>query len=259
MSVKIHVGTSGFYYEHWRGVFYPQDLPKSEWLAYYVRRFDTLELNSTFYHLPKAKSVERWRSAAKEGFCYSLKAHRSITHYKRLVDVKDELYRFLHLIKPLKGHLGAVLFQLPPSLHYDKALLQDFLQILPKGYRYAVEFRHKSWYEEAVLELLHRFGVALCVHDFGKRETPLVATADFSYIRFHGPDGHYGGSYEDAVLQEWAKRITSLLAKGEIFCYFNNDYEGNAVKDAMRLRGFLQQQQEDGEIFVFGDGEDNLI
>jgi len=258
MSVRVYVGTSGFYYDHWRGVFYPEKLAKTKWLEFYIQHFDTLELNATFYHLPKAKSIEHWRELAKEGFYYSLKAHRSITHYKRLKNTEDELYRFLHLIKPLKPHLGALLFQLPPSLHLDRELLGDFLQILPKGYRYAMEFRHKSWYEDGVYELLHRFNVALCIHDFGKKEAPFIATADFSYIRFHGPNGHYGGSYDDETLRERARRIAQLLAKGEIFCYFNNDFEGNAIKDAQRLRSLLRQQQEDGELFVFGDGKDDL-
>ncbi len=239
MSAKVHVGTSGFYYDHWRGLFYPEDLSKRKWLAYYIEHFDTLELNSTFYHLPKAKSIEHWEELAKEGFTYSLKAPRTITHYKKLKDAKDNLYAFLHLIKPLKSHLGVILFQLPPSLHKDEELLAAFCHDLPRGYRYAFEFRHASWYDESLFELLHRYDIALCIHDFEKKETPKVMTAHFGYVRFHGTNGRYAGEYGKERLQPWAEWIKEQGR--EFFCYFNNDFEGAAVRDAMGLKELLEK------------------
>jgi len=244
MSAELFVGTSGFYYDHWKGIFYPPDLPKSRYLAYYVQHFRTLELNATFYHLPRAKSVEHWRALAPQGFLYALKAHRSITHYKRLRECREEIYRFLHLIKPLRPHLGPILFQLPPSLHLDASLLASFLHLLPAGYSYAVEFRHDSWYTREIFDLLRRYEVALCLHDFGRKSVPPVATSSDVYIRLHGPDGHYGGSYSDEALRQWAGTIEDFIAHNKrVFCYFNNDFEGNAIKDARRLLALLGTEQ----------------
>ena len=239
MPGSVRIGTSGFYYEHWRGAFYPEKLPKSRFFAYYAEHFDTVELNATFYHLPKAKTIEHWKNLAPEGFLFALKAYRGITHYTRLKDPK-ECYRFLHLVKPLRPHLGPILLQLPPSLHKDTDLLASFFHTLPRGYRCAVEFRHESWYSDEIYELLRRYEVAMCLHDFAKKRTPLVTTADFVYIRFHGTNGRYAGSYDDATLQKWAAKIEEFRTKGlAIYCYFNNDFEGAAVRDAMRLRSLL--------------------
>ncbi len=243
MSDRCHIGTSGFYYEHWRGLFYPEELPKSRFFDYYVHHFSTVEMNSTFYHLPKAKTIEHWLENSPEYFLFSLKAYRGITHYKKLVDVKSDLYAFFHLIKPLKPKIGAILFQLPPSLHLDIPKLADFLHLLPPSYRYAIEFRHDSWYCEEIYELLRHYNVALCIHDFGQKRSPFVQTAHHLYIRFHGTNGRYAGSYDDETLKEWVSRLKPLCKSGhDIFCYFNNDYEGAAVQDALRLRSFLETE-----------------
>ncbi|BDY12113.1 DUF72 domain-containing protein [Hydrogenimonas cancrithermarum] len=238
--MSIHVGTSGFYYEHWRGLFYPESLAKSHFFEFYMKHFDTVELNSTFYHLPRLKTTEHWAQMSPEAFLFSLKAYRGITHYRKLSDVKEELYRYLHLVKPLKPKLASILFQLPPSLHLDLPLLRDFLEILPSGYRYTVEFRHASWLTDDVFNLLKSYNVALCINDFGKRETPFEMTADFGYIRFHGPTGRYGGSYDDATLSMWAERLkeASRTLK-DIFVYFNNDFGGFAVQNAKTLKQML--------------------
>jgi uncharacterized protein YecE (DUF72 family) len=232
----IHIGTSGFYYEHWIGSFYPDTLPKTEWLPHYATFFKTVELNTTFYHLPKQKSLLHWLEATPDDFVFSLKAYRRITHYKKLHDVKAELLRFLHLIKPLKAKLGAILFQLPPSLRIDMPLLEQFLALLPHGYRYAIEFRHDSWLDEAVFELLHLHNVALCIDDYAKRRTPFVATADFVYIRRHGENGRYAGRYSPEAIGELADRIAGLIGGGKsVYCYFNNDFEAAACDDATEL------------------------
>jgi uncharacterized protein YecE (DUF72 family) len=240
VSARVLVGTSGFYYEHWRGVFYPEDLPKSRFFDYYMKAFDTVELNSTFYHLPRLKTTEHWAERSPPGFRFSLKAYRGITHYRKLKEASDELYRYLHLVKPLKPKLATILFQLPPSLHADLPLLEDFLAILPRGYRYTMEFRHESWHDEAVYALLASANVAFCVNDFGKREMAPILTADFAYLRFHGPTGRYGGSYDDATLGKWAAWIEEKRETLDtVLAYFNNDFGGYAVKNAMRLKELL--------------------
>ncbi len=240
--MRAYIGTSGFYYEDWKGVFYPEDLSKSKYLDFYIQNFDTVELNSVFYHLPKQKSVENWAKKASSDFLYSLKAYRGITHYKKLKDAKEELYLFLHLIKPLKSHTGMILFQLPPSLKKDINLLADFLSLLPESFNYAFEFRDKSWYEDDVYELLKRYDIAFCIHDFGKKKTPVIETSKNIYIRFHGPSGYYRGSYEDDYLKEWAKKIKEFLKRNRrVFCYFNNDFPAFAVKNAKTLIFYLNE------------------
>lgn len=239
----LHIGTSGFYYDHWVGTFYPADLPKAEWLPHYARYFKSVELNTTFYHFPRQHSLLHWLEATPDDFCFSLKAYRGITHYKKLHDVRDELLRFIHLIKPMKEKMGVILFQLPPSLHLDMPLLEAFLSTLPHGYRYAVEFRHDSWLDEAVFGLLRLHNVALCIDDYEKRQTPFIATADFVYIRRHGESGRYAGSYSPEALGELAEKIDRFLKEGKsVFCYFNNDFEAAACDDAMELTHLLKSR-----------------
>ncbi len=241
LSEKIRVGTSGFYYPHWKEVFYPAELSKSRYFEYYMKEFDTVELNSTFYHLPKAKTVTHWEEETPEHFLFALKASRQITHYHKLKDVKDPLYLFLHLVKPLKRKIAAILFQLPPSLHKDTELLSDFLQLLPSGYRYAIEFRHESWQDEKTDTILKAYNVARCLHDFNKVKIDPQMTADFTYLRLHGPDGHYGGSYDDTTLKTYAQMLMEMAHRQKhLFVYFNNDTERNAVTDAQRLRRFVK-------------------
>ena len=240
LSKKIIIGTSGFYYEHWRGVFYPEKLAKAHFFDYYTTQFETVELNATFYHLPKMKTVRHWYENSPEDFLFALKAHREITHYKKLKDAKEALYRYLHLIKPLKPKIAAILFQLPPSLKIDLSLLADFLTELPPGYRFAFEFRHQSWADQKVYDLLKAYNAAFCLNDFGKREIAPIITADFTYMRLHGPDGRYGGSYSDETLQHYADMLCKLAHhQKQLFVYFNNDTEGYAVENARRLRQLI--------------------
>jgi len=243
LSEKILVGTSGFYYPHWQKLFYPEDLPKSRYFSYFVTQFQTVEINSTFYHLPKAKTVAHWLEETPEDFRFALKAHREITHYKKLREAREPLLRFLHLIKPLKPKLVAILFQLPPSLHKDIALLSDFLQLLPSsGYRFAIEFRHKSWYDEETDTVLKAYNVARCLHDYARAKIEPVITADFTYLRLHGADGHYRGSYDDATLTQLAQMLLDAARHQKaLFVYFNNDTDAAAVTDARRLQTLLSQ------------------
>ncbi len=242
LAQRIHIGTSGFYYDHWRGPFYPEDLPKSRYFDYYVERFDTVEINSTFYHLPHSKTIAHWAERTDEGFLFALKASRQITHYQKLKDAEHPLYLFLHLIKPLKRKLAAILFQLPPSLSKDTALLASFLKLLPSGYRFAMEFRHESWEDREVLQLLEAYNVAFCLNDFARRTIEPHESAEFTYLRLHGPTGRYGGSYDDETLRGYARMLLEFAHRQKIlFVYFNNDAEGNAIKDARRLKRFVEE------------------
>lgn len=243
MQTTIHIGTSGFYYDHWKGPFYPEELPKAAWLPHYAAHFPSVELNTTFYHLPRQKSLLHWLEVTPEDFVFSLKGYRQITHYKRLRDVRDDLLRFIHLIKPLKSKLGVILFQLPPSLHLDMPLLEHFLTALPHGYRYAVEFRHRSWLDPAVYELLRLHNVALCIDDYEKHPIPFIATADFVYIRRHGENGRYAGRYPIQALETLAGEIARFAAEGKaVYCYFNNDFEAAACEDAVELTHILKSR-----------------
>ena len=232
----IRIGTSGWYYNRWVGKFYPADLPKSKWFEYYAKQFDTVEINNTFYHLPKEKSVQRWHQLAPKGFVYTVKANRYITHIKRLKDTSEPLERFFKMAGILKEKLGPVLYQLPPSLHKDLDLLKGFIRLLPKRGLSVFEFRHKSWYDEETLKLLDEKGAAFCIHDLGGLETPRVITSDLIYIRFHGPTGRYAGNYTKKALQKWADWIKEHKKEvRSVYAYFNNDVAGHAIRNAKQI------------------------
>lgn len=234
---NIRIGTSGFYYDHWIGKCYPEGIGKRDLLPFYAERFTTVEINSTFYHLPRQSSVAHWREVTPEDFRFTLKAYRGITHYKKLKEARSELHAFLHLIKPLKPKLGVLLFQLPPSLKIDLKLLEDFLEELPSGYRCAFEFRHDSWIEDTVLALLEAHGAGFCINDFGRHQTPWAVTASFAYVRMHGPEGRYRGRYDDAAIDVLCEKLSGIAAEGrDVYCYFNNDMEGFAWENAQMLR-----------------------
>lgn len=243
MAADIRIGTSGWSYRHWKGVFYPSDVPSGAWLAYYAGRFATVELNSTFYRTPPDSSFRAWREAAPRGFVFATKANRFITHTKRLNDARETVPRELESAQRLGPALGPVLFQLPPTMKRDVERLSGFLDALPGKGRFVVELRHRSWDDPEVYDLLARHHVAVCLHDWHRREWPLRAVegaASLVYVRFHGPDGAYGGRYEKATLKTWASRFRDWRADGrDVFCYFNNDAKGNAVRDALALRELL--------------------
>lgn len=236
----IWIGTSGWQYDHWRERFYPDKLPKSRWFEHYAQRFDTVEINSTFYHLPKAGTVEKWRRAAPEGFTYVAKANRYITHIKKLREAAEEVGRFFEVIDLFEDTLGAVLYQLPPSLHKDLERLDAFIECLPERRHAVFEFRHLSWYDDATFDLLKRRKVAFCVHDMAGRQSPRVVTGEVVYVRFHGTTGRYAGTYTDAMLEEWAGWLKGQQKTVRaVYAYFNNDVEGHAVNNARTLRSLL--------------------
>ncbi|MHC4616980.1 MAG: DUF72 domain-containing protein [Planctomycetota bacterium] len=240
VGCDIRIGTSGWHYGHWSGRFYPLDLPKSKWFLHYAQHFDTVEINNTFYHLPKPKSVENWHKQAPDNFLYTVKANRYITHIKRLRDSQEPLERFFEIARLLKEKRGPVLYQLPPSMHKDLDRLESFLRLLPKGVPAVFEFRHESWFAGDTYEMLNEFDAGFCTHDLPGRPSPRIITGDLIYLRFHGTTGRYSGNYSKSALQEWAHWTKDNL-KGirTVYAYFNNDYNAYAVHNAKQLRELL--------------------
>ena len=239
-GARYLVGTSGWHYDDWRGRFYPADVPKARWLAFYARSFSTVELNASFYRLPSEGALRSWYEQTPPGFLFAVKASRLITHYRRLLDVAEALEVFYARARRLGEKLGPILYQLPPDLERDDERLESFLAALPADLRHAVEFRHPSWFVEPIFAALSRRGVAFCVFSMVGLACPLVATASFAYFRFHGSAGRYGGSYGEESLAAWSTKITGLTpAGGKAYCYFNNDARAQAVGDALTLRAKL--------------------
>ncbi len=232
----IRIGTSGWSYKHWSGIFYPPEVKPRYWLEHYLKHFDTVEINNTFYNLPSQRTVESWHKRVPSDFTFAVKASRFITHIKRIKDIDESLGIFFSRIDSLKGNLGPILFQLPPSLKLDYQRLEDFLSLLPHGYMYAVEFRNSSWLEDSIFDLLASKRVAFCIHDLLDVECPFIVTAQFAYIRFHGYNEKYGGSYPHGVLSRYATKIVEVATQQKsVYAYFNNDAHGYAVKNAKTL------------------------
>jgi uncharacterized protein YecE (DUF72 family) len=237
---EIRIGTSGYVYPHWRkGVFYPTGLPARQELAYYSERFRTVELNNSFYRLPTPEMFVRWRDNTPSDFDFAVKASRYITHIKRLRNVADEIALFMERASLLGAKLGPVLFQLPPTQQIDTARLRDFLALLGPEHRWVVEFRHPSWHTADTYQLLAEQGVALCIPVGGGLEPDRITTAPFTYIRMHRGREPAGGFTGDE-LGLWAARIRRLATAGkQVYIYFNNDWEGFALRDASTLKKLL--------------------
>lgn len=237
---RVWIGTSGYVYRHWRkGVFYPPGLSARDELGYYATRFRTVELNNPFYRLPTAEMFERWRDITPPGFQFAVKASRYITHIKRLRDVGDELALFFERADRLGSKLGPILFQLPPNQQMDMDRLRAFLALLPEGRRWVLEFRHPSWHTREMYQSLTGHGVALCIPVGGGLHPDRVATAPFTYLRMHRGQEPAGG-FTREELSSWAAQIRALRSAGkEVYIYFNNDWEGFAVRDGMTLQEML--------------------
>ena len=233
---RLHIGTSGYVYKDWRRVFYPEGVPARLWLPYYASAFSTVELNATFYRLPTASAVERWREDSPPGFVFACKGSRFLTHMKRLTDVDVGVHRYFELVSGLGEKLGPVLWQLPPQMKTpDVERLERFLAFLPPGVRHAVEFRSAAWYTDEVCDLLDAYGAACCEHDALPRPPPRI-TGGWRYLRFHGTEGRYRGRYGRAALRPWAESLHRWKARGrDAYVYFNNDQQGDAVLDALEL------------------------
>jgi uncharacterized protein YecE (DUF72 family) len=241
-SGELRVGTSGFQYDHWLNVFYPEDLPWSQWLEYYAARFDTVELNVTFYRLPSLKTFESWRRRAPKNFLYAVKFSKYATHQKRLAEQEETIDAFLAGAEHLDEFLGPILVQLPPYWRVNAERLNAFLEVAPKRHRWTVEFREPSWLTGEVYEVLKRHRAALCIHD-KLDDHPWELTADWTYLRFHGPDGGNRKKYSSQKLLACARKVARLLAEGvDVYAYFNNDLEGHAVEDALTLRRYVEKE-----------------
>ena len=211
-------------------------------LAYYYGRFDTVELNNTFYRLPTAGALENWRDSTPEGFCFAAKGSRFLTHMKKLKDPEQGLARFFDAVDVLGRKLGPVLFQLPPHWEVDFERLAHFLGALPTHHAYAFEFRNPTWNAPEIYDLLRRHNAAYCAFDLAGFQSPVEITADFAYVRLHGPGGKYHGSYSDAALAEWGRRIREWRRTLKaVYVYFDNDQAGYAAQNALRLREMLDQ------------------
>lgn len=238
---RIRIGTSGWIYPHWKGLFYPGTVKVKDRFAHYAGQFDTVEINGSFYRLPSETAVANWALQAPAGFVYAWKVSKFITHNKKLKDAAESLALVFGRMAPLGQARGPSLFQLPPMLKRDDTRLADFLAILPAG-RHVFEFRHPSWYDEAVYALLARHDAALCISDHHHAPAPWRVTASFAYVRGHGPGGHYVGRYDRAELAGWASRIEGWAAEGrDVYAYFDNDIGGAAPADALQLKAMLGQ------------------
>jgi len=234
-SGAIRIGTSGWSYPHWRSRFYPRGLRERVWLSYYQQQFSTVEINNTFYRLPSAKAVAAWRDAASPQFCYAVKGSRFITHVRRLRDCEAPVRRLLDRLEPLHSRLAVMLWQLPEAFERDDDALEQFLRILPAQPRHAFEFRHSSWWDEAIYRLLGRHNSAFVCASSQARGTTM-ATTHFVYIRFHGLEHNYAYEYTDADLKPWAEWLREQAATGRHgYVFFNNDGAARAPENARRL------------------------
>lgn len=278
---KVYIGTSGWQYFHWQPKFYPQDLPQKKWLSYYAKYFATVEVNATFYHQMRPQTFANWRETVGPDFVFSIKGSRFITHIKKLKDCREPVERFFESAKaagheffhptlsgvklqsshstkvlPSKGVaisvgiskivarrplLDVILWQLPPRMKADVERLKQFLEVLPKGFRQAFEFRDKSWLDPKIYSLLKDGNCALVIQDSPYWPKAEIVTADFVYLRFHGRESLYASCYSQAELDEWAEKMKQWLKQGlDVYAYFNNDAEGYAIDNAKTLKKILR-------------------
>lgn len=211
-------------------------------LATYQQFFSTVELNNSFYKLPPPASFEKWKKASSANFIYAVKANRFLTHMKKLIADKDSIQRLFNSVNMLGKKLGPILFQLPPRWKINSQRLEEFILALPKGHRFAFEFREHSWYNGDIYAILEKYNCAFCIYELDHHLSPLKETADFVYIRLHGPGDKYQGSYNGKVLNEWAGRIKDWLKKGkDVYIYFDNDKAGYAAFNAISLKKMLNR------------------
>lgn len=241
-SGVVHIGTSGWHYKHWKGPFYPGDLPAAKMLAWYADRFDTVEINNSFYRLPAASALELWCRQTPASFCFAVKASRFITHNRKLKDPQNTVEKLLTVIERLGRRLGPMLFQLPPSWKVNVERLDEFLAGLPRRHRYVFEFRNETWNIPEVLEALRRHNAAYCIYELAGFQSPIQITADFVYVRLHGPGNKYQGDYSGRALRTWAKRIEAWRNElRHVFLYFDNDQAGYAPKNALELKEMVDR------------------
>ena len=241
-AAQVRIGCSGWNYKHWRERFYPKGLSVSRWFAFYAEHFDTVEINNSFYMLPKAETFDKWREQAPRGFCYAVKANRYLTQAKKLKECEEPLERMMPLFRRLGSTLGPILYQLPPKFQLNLERLESFLELAPRDVANVFEFRHKSWYVPETYALLERHGASLCVHDMPGSASERIAVGPVAYVRFHGAAGKYWGRYSDEGLLSWTDWIAVQWRSGRsVWCYFNNDIDGHAIHDAQTLKSMVGQ------------------
>lgn len=238
----FHIGTSGWHYAHWRGPFYPDKLPASKMLEFYTAHFDTVELNNTFYRLPLVSGLKTWRDSTPRNFLFTAKGSRFLTHMKKLKDPGPGIEKFFERVDRLGKKLGAVVFQLPPFWEVNAERLDAFLSSLPRRRRYAFELRNPTWHTETIYRILRRHNAAFCIFEIAGFRSPCEITADFTYIRLHGPGAAYQGAYSPTALRRWAARIREWQKTLKaIYVYFDNDQAGYAAENALALKRMLEK------------------
>ncbi len=234
--MTVRIGTSGWNYKHWRGVFYPSKLPQRGWFEHYAKSFDTVEINNSFYRLPSEETFDAWRKQAPPNFCYAVKASRYLTHFRKLKEPQEPLNTFFLRADHLKKTLGPILYQLPPHWHVNLERFEEFCTALPKKHMHVVEFRDVSWLVEDVFRVMENYGVGHCIHDMGQLKVPQRVTAETVYVRLHGVQ-KYSGSYPRRDLEGWAQQIDDWVKqKLDVYVYFNNDAQGYAIENALSLK-----------------------
>ena len=238
--MEVYIGTSGWSYNHWKKVFYPEELSKYKWFEFYSSVFKTVEINATFYRDFKESTFKNWKRKSPSGFKFSLKAPKILTHIKRLKDIESDFKKFIEKAKILEDKLGVILFQFPPGLKFDNSLIADFLEIISKeNLKFAIEVRNKSFHTEDFFDILKNYNIALCISDTAGRFPSLIfeVTADFTYVRLHGSKKLYASKYTLEELIQWANRI--LKWNRTTYVYFDNDYYGYAPQNAIELKKIL--------------------
>jgi uncharacterized protein YecE (DUF72 family) len=242
MSAHLRIGTSGWHYKHWCGPFYAEKLSPAKMLEFYFQHFDTVEINNSFYKLPSADTFRCWRQSTPRGFCFAVKASRFITHMKKLKEPQNALENFLPRAEELKEKLGPILFQLPPQWTVNPERLEEFLTALPRRHQYAFEFREPSWHKDQIYEILRQHNAAFCIYELNRFQSPELVTANFVYIRLHGPGGPYQGSYSTGTLRAWARKIARWARTlTDIYVYFDNDQAAYAVENALQLKRLVER------------------
>ena len=239
---EIRIGCSGWNYRHWRSAFYPQGLAVKRWFAFYAEHFDTVEINNSFYRLPKAETFDAWRDQAPPGFRYAVKANRFLTQAKKLKDCEEPLARMMAPVRHLGDTLGPILYQLPPRFRINLERLESFLELLPRDLVHVFEFRERSWLTSEMLALLERHGASFCAHDMPGLATERWAVGPIAYVRFHGGSGKYWGRYSEEALLGWTDWMVAQARAGRpVWAYFNNDTEAAAIHDALTLKAMVAQ------------------
>jgi uncharacterized protein YecE (DUF72 family) len=240
---EFYIGTSGWHYKHWKGKFYPSELSDADHFPFYCTLFSTVEINNSFYKLPSLKTFGDWRKESPPGFIFSVKGSRFISHMKKLNVNASSIQKFFNRAERLKEKLGPILFQLPPKWNVNAERLSTFLSRIPKSHRYVFEFRNETWYTSEVYEILRKHNAAFCIYELAHHITPMEVTADFVYVRLHGPGEKYQGNYSLRDISKWAKRGKEWAQEGkDVYVYFDNDQEAYAAFNAWQLLELVNEK-----------------